>query len=70
MGTRSLDAFRVVGALLSTIARMAIIAHLGGIDEIGVLVVPVIVALFALRWVAKRAKAKEGEAPAEETEPV
>ncbi|CAN5805605.1 MAG: hypothetical protein ACR2NT_13770 [Acidimicrobiia bacterium] len=34
-------------------------AHLGGIDEIGIYVVPVVVALLALRWVEKRAKRAE-----------
>ena len=36
-------------------------AHLGGIDEIGIYVVPVVVALPALRWVEKRAKAQDRE---------
>jgi|GEM_PF-1030833 len=51
MGTRGLDALGMVNLL----------AHLGGIDEIGIYVVPVVVALLALRWVEKRAKAQDRE---------
>ncbi|MFN2485545.1 MAG: hypothetical protein ABR609_02870 [Acidimicrobiia bacterium] len=32
------------------------LAHLGGIDEIGIYVVPVVVAFLALRWVEKRSQ--------------
>lgn len=35
---------------------MMILAHYGGIDEIGVFVVPVVLALFALRWAERKAR--------------
>lgn len=35
---------------------MVIFAHLGGIDEIGVFVVPALLAIWALRWSEKRAR--------------
>ena len=37
---------------------MFLLAHYWGIDEIGVFVVPAVVAIVALRWAEKRAKAK------------
>jgi hypothetical protein len=33
-----------------------IFAHYGGIDEIGVFVVPAVLAILALRWAERRAK--------------
>ncbi|MGH8923228.1 MAG: hypothetical protein ACRDWA_01070 [Acidimicrobiia bacterium] len=47
-----------------------IVGHLGGIDEIGVFVVPAVLAVLALRWAERRAQRREaegkGEVPAEE----
>lgn len=51
MGTRGLDALGMVN----------LFAHLGGIDEIGIYFVPVVVALLALRWMEKRARAQESD---------
>ncbi len=56
MGTGGLDALGVVNALL---------AHMGGIDEIGIFLIPALVAIFTLRWVEKRAKAREAEDPSD-----
>lgn len=44
---------------------MSTLAHYGGIDEIGVFVVPVIVALLAIRWAERRARAKASSEPEE-----
>lgn len=33
-----------------------LLAHMGGIDEIGIFVVPALLAIFALRWAEKRAR--------------
>lgn len=52
MGTGGLDALGVVNALL---------AHMGGIDEIGIFLIPALVAIFTLRWVEKRARARESD---------
>ena len=38
------------------------LAHLGGIDEIGVFVVPAVAAILVLRWAERRAR-KRGESP-------
>lgn len=39
------------------------LAHYGGIDEIGIFVLPVVAAILALRWAEKRARARaEGQA--------
>lgn len=35
-----------------------ILAHLGGVDEIGVFLVPAVVAIVALRWAERRARAR------------
>jgi hypothetical protein len=35
------------------------LAHLGGLDEIGVYVVPILLGLYALRWAEKRARQRE-----------
>lgn len=35
---------------------MMVLGHYFGIDEVGVFVVPVVLALVALRWVEKRAR--------------
>lgn len=42
------------------------IAHLGGIDEIGVFVVPAVLAILALRWAEKRARKRQEEEEAGE----
>jgi hypothetical protein len=44
-----------------------IFAHYGGIDEIGIFVVPAVLAIIALRWAEKRARARSSE---ERDEPV
>jgi hypothetical protein len=45
-------------------------AHYWGIDEVGVFVVPAVLAVFALRWAERKAKraaaAKEDESSVEE----
>lgn len=47
-----------------------VLAHYGGIDEIGVFVLPAVLAIFALRWAERKAKRsaaeKESMAPSEE----
>ncbi|MFQ5523715.1 MAG: hypothetical protein ACE5F5_09070 [Acidimicrobiia bacterium] len=35
---------------------MSVLAHFGGIDEIGLFLIPAVMAVFALRWAEKRAK--------------
>jgi hypothetical protein len=40
-------------------------AHYGGIDEIGVFVVPAVLAILALRWAERRAKRSAAEKEAE-----
>lgn len=42
---------------------VTIVAHLGGIDEIGIFVVPAVLAVLALRWAERRAqrRAAKGE---------
>jgi hypothetical protein len=49
---------------------MPTFAHYWGIDEVGVFVLPAVLAILALRWAERRAKRsaaeKEAEAPAEE----
>lgn len=42
---------------------LSILAHLGGIDEVGIYVIPILVAIVSLRWAEKRARsaAKERE---------
>ena len=57
MGAGGLDALGVVNALL---------AHMGGIDEIGIFLIPALVAIFTLRWVEKRAKLHEPDASGED----
>lgn len=37
---------------------MMTLAHYWGIDEVGVFVVPAVLALLALRWAERRARAK------------
>lgn len=37
------------------------LAHLGGIDEIGIYAIPVVLAIVALRWADKRARASAAE---------
>jgi mannose/fructose/N-acetylgalactosamine-specific phosphotransferase system component IIC len=49
---------------------MFTLAHYWGIDEIGVFVVPVVIALVALRWAEKRARAKAQEARPEDEDSV
>jgi hypothetical protein len=38
---------------------MVIFSHLGGIDEIGIFVVPALLAVIALRWAERRARRRE-----------
>jgi hypothetical protein len=45
-----------------------VVAHLGGIDEIGVFLVPVILAILAVRWAERRAH-RRGEPDSEEGKP-
>ena len=40
---------------------IVIFAHYGGIDEIGIFVVPAVLAILALRWAEKRAKRAAAE---------
>ena len=40
---------------------IVIFAHYGGIDEIGVFVVPAVLAILALRWAERRAKRAAAE---------
>lgn len=40
---------------------IVILAHYGGIDEIGIFVLPALLAIFALRWAEKRAKRNAAE---------
>jgi hypothetical protein len=47
MGTGDLETVGMV---------MPLIGHLGGIDEIGIFLVPALLAIFALRWAEKRAR--------------
>ena len=42
-----------------------IFAHYGGIDEIGVFVVPAVLAILALRWAERRARRAAAEKEAE-----
>ena len=47
-----------------------IFAHYGGIDEIGIFVLPALLAILALRWAEKRAKRNAAEREAAEGESV
>jgi hypothetical protein len=40
---------------------VVIIGHLGGIDEIGIFVVPAVLAILALRWAERRAQRRAAE---------
>ena len=40
---------------------IVIFAHYGGIDEIGIFVVPAVLAILALRWAEKKAKRASAE---------
>lgn len=40
---------------------MPILAHYWGIDEVGVFVIPAVLAIIALRWAEKRAKRRAAE---------
>jgi hypothetical protein len=40
---------------------IVIFAHYGGIDEIGIFVLPAVLAILALRWAEKRAKRAAAE---------
>lgn len=42
------------------------LAHLGGIDEIGIYAIPVVLAIVALRWADKRARASAAERDGEQ----
>jgi len=45
---------------------IVIFAHYGGIDEIGIFVLPAVLAILALRWAERRARRAAAE---KETEP-
>ena len=47
---------------------MSLFAHYWGIDEVGVFVIPAVLAILLLRWAEKRAKAKR-EAEERDDEP-
>ncbi len=48
---------------------MFVLAHYGGIDEVGVFVLPAVLAILALRWAEKRARKRaEEEADREMTD--
>jgi hypothetical protein len=49
---------------------IVIFAHYGGIDEIGVFVLPAVLAILALRWAEKRAKRAAAEKETAEGEAV
>lgn len=42
------------------------LAHLGGIEEIGIYAIPVVLAIMALRWADKRARASATEEDGEQ----
>ena len=46
---------------------MEIFAHFGGIDEVGIFVIPAVLAIVLLRWAEKRARAKRDEDADKET---
>jgi hypothetical protein len=48
---------------------MFVFAHYWGIDEVGVFVIPALLALLALRWAERKAKKAAAEKNEEETEP-
>jgi hypothetical protein len=45
---------------------IVIFAHYGGIDEIGVFVLPAVLAILALRWAEKKAKRAAAEKEADQ----
>jgi hypothetical protein len=47
---------------------IVIFAHYGGIDEIGIFVLPALIAIFALRWAEKKAKRAAAEKEVAEKE--
>jgi mannose/fructose/N-acetylgalactosamine-specific phosphotransferase system component IIC len=47
---------------------MFVLAHYWGIDEVGVFVVPAVLAILALRWAERRAKRASDEREADDTE--
>ena len=60
MGTRDLEVVRVVIPLL---------AHMGGIDEIGIFLIPALLAIYVLRRAEKQARKRaEAEAAGEDAE--
>ena len=40
---------------------IVVLAHYGGIDEIGIFVLPAVLAILALRWAEKKAKRSAAE---------
>jgi len=46
---------------------MEVLAHYWGIDEVGVFVIPAVLAIVLLRWAEKRARAKRDEESDHET---
>ncbi len=47
---------------------MFILAHYWGIDEVGIFVIPAVLAIVALRWAERRAKRSVAEKDLEKTE--
>jgi hypothetical protein len=47
---------------------MTTLAHYGGIDEIGVFVLPALLALWAIRWAEKRSRARAASEGSDDTE--
>jgi hypothetical protein len=47
---------------------IVIFAHYGGIDEIGIFVLPAVLAILALRWAEKKAKRAAAEKEAADQE--
>jgi hypothetical protein len=45
---------------------IVIFAHYGGIDEIGIFVLPAVLAILALRWAEKKAKRAAAEKAADQ----
>jgi hypothetical protein len=47
---------------------MVILAHYGGIDEIGVFVIPALMAIWALRWAERKARRAAEDQPDDSSE--
>ena len=55
MGTGDLEAVGMVSPWL---------AHMGGIDEIGVFLIPALLAIYALKWAERKTRKRAAEAEA------